>query len=463
MNSRFSMFHRLIHRLRLREQRGSMLIEVLVGSMLVVSCSAAMLDGLNGAQNTGQRNKARSEAASLSQQDQERMRAMPIEDLSNYRETRNITVAGAPYAIESQAEWVRDSSGVVSCTNDSSQAQYLKITSSTTSNVQQTPLTETSIVAPARGTFSDTDGTAAVQVVDRDQNPIAGVRVDLSGPQSLSDTTNDQGCVVFGFVPQGPWNIQVASLGLIGTDGTQPFNTGIGVVGGTTALKQIQLDEPSSIKAIIATNTGSPLTTPGVKSISVNNAQLPSPGWKTATAATPQASFTVNSLFPFKDGYGVYAGTCADNNPTKWDSDYFTTLGTAAFVVPTPGASSTVSVLAPTITVNVKNLASGKKASVFYMSADSSCTESYPVATTPTSASSSTAYSASTVMPWGRFYVCVDDSGANNSTSHTVQVSTTPYVQNTSPTGVSAGTPTTPLVLSSSTGNSCLKQGYVAG
>ncbi len=462
MNSRFSMFHRLIQRLRLREQRGSMLVEVLVGSVLLVSASAAMLEGLHGAQDTGQRNKSRSVSSSLSQQDQERMRAMPIEDLSNYRETRNITVAGAPYQVESQAEWVRDSSGVVSCTNDTSQAQYLKITSSTTSNVQETPIVETSIVAPARGTFSATDGTAAVQVVDRDQNPIPGVRVDLDGPQSLSDTTNDEGCVVFGFVPQGPWQISVASLGLIGTDGTQPFNTGIGVVGGTTALKQIQLDEPSSIKAIIATNVGSPLTTPGVKSISVNNAQLPSPGWKTASAATPQASFNVNSLFPFKDGYGVYAGTCADNNPTKWDSDYFTTLGTAAFVVPTPGASSTVTVVAPTITAYVKNLPSGKKASVFYQSADSTCTESYPVATTPTSASSSTTYNASTVMPWGRFKVCIDDSGANNTSSHTY-LNATPYAQNTSTTGVSVGTAAAPVSLSSSTGNSCLKQGYVAG
>jgi Tfp pilus assembly protein PilV len=462
MNHRFPMFHRLIQRLRLREQRGSMLIEVLVGSVLLVSCSAAMLDGLNGAQDTGQRNKARSEAASLSQQDQERMRAMPIEDLSNYRETRNITVAGAPYQVESRADWVRDSSGVVSCTNDSSQAQYLKITSSTTSNVQETPLTETSIVAPARGTFSDTDGTAAVQVVDRDQNPIAGVRVDLNGPQSLSDTTNDQGCVVFGFVPQGPWTVQVASLGLIGTDGTQPFNTGIGVVGGTTALKQVQLDEPSSIKANVITNTGSPLTTPGVKSISVNNAQLPSPGWKTATASSAQSSFTVDSLFPFNDGYGVYAGTCADNNPTKWDSDYFTTLGTAAFVVPTPGAQSTVSVLAPTISVFVKNIPSSKKAFVFYKSADSTCTESYPVASTPTSASTTVQQTAATVMPWGRFKVCIDDSGANNTSSHTY-LNATPYAQNTSGTGTSVGTAAAPVSLSGSTGNSCLKQGYVAG
>jgi Tfp pilus assembly protein PilV len=472
MNRRFSMFRRLIQRLRLREQRGSMLIEVLVGSVLVVSCSAAMLDGLNGAQDTGQRNKARSEAASLSQQDQERMRAMPIEDLSNYRETRNVTVAGAPYTIESRADWVRDSSGVVSCTNDSSQAQYLKITSSTSSNVQQTPLTETSIVAPARGTFSDTDGTAAIQVVDRDLNPIAGVRVDLDGPLSLSDTTNDQGCVVFGFVPSGPWSVQVASLGLIGTDGTQPFNKDIGVVAGSTTSEQIQLDEPSSITANIITTTGSLLTTPAVKSVSANNAQLPSPGWKSVTSSTPKTSLIVDSLFPFKSGYGVYAGTCADNNPTKWDSDYFTTLGTSAFVVPTPGGGSTVSVLAPTVLMKINGIATNKKAFVFFKSADSTCAEAYPVPVAPSAASTpgivapntgsagtATLYTLPVAMPWGRFKVCVDDTGTNNSSSHTKEINTSPYVANTSGAGATA----TVTLPTSGTGNSCLRQGYVAG
>jgi Tfp pilus assembly protein PilV len=465
MNHRSSLVRRIADRLRLREQRGSMLIEVMVGAVLVVACSAAMLDGLGGAQDTGQRNKARSVAASLAQQDQERMRAMPVEDLSNYRETRDVPVGKAHYTVKAEAEWVRDSSGVVSCTNDTSQAQYLKITSTVTSNVRQNPpVTETSLVAPPRGTFSATDGTAAVQVVDRDQNPIQGVRVDLDGPNNYSDTTNEEGCVVFGFIPAGPWTIEVDSLGLVGTDGTHPFDTGIGVVGGTTALKQVELEEPSSITANFTTNTGSPITTPGVKSISVNNSLLPSPGWKNATASTPQTALTVDSLYPFLTGYGVYAGTCADNNPTKWDSDYFTTLGTAAFVVPTPGSGSTVSVRAPTITGRVNGVATGKKAFVFFKSADSTCTESYPVPTSGTSTGTSQVQAVSQVMPWGRFKMCIDDSGLNNSSSHTVEVSTTPYVQNTTPNGITYPSATTQLSLpTSSTSNSCLRRGYVAG
>ena len=458
------MLRRLIDRLRLHEQRGSMLIEVMVGAVLVVACSAAMLDGLNGAQDTGQRNKARTVAASLSQQDQERMRAMPVEDLSNYRDTRTVSVANAPYTVVSRAEWVRDASGVVSCTNDSSQAQYLKITSTTTSNVQKNPVIETSIVAPARGTFSDTDGTAAIQVVDRDENPIAGVRVDLDGPQSLSDTTNDQGCVVFGYVPQGPWHATIDSLGLIGIDGKHPFVADVGVVGGSTTSVQYQLDQPSSITANVITNTGSPIATPGVKSVSANNSEMPSPGWVSKIATSPQSSFTIDSLFPFKTGYGVYAGTCADNNPSKWDSDYFSTVGTAAFVVPTPGSNSTVAVLAPTISFSVKNVPSGKKAFVYLKSADSTCTDTYPVATTATSTGTTQVLTAATVMPWGRYKVCIDDTGGGttNTSSHTY-TNASPWAQNTSPTGTSVGTTVTPVSLSSSTGSSCQRLTWSVG
>jgi type II secretory pathway pseudopilin PulG len=105
---------RLAARLDVRSQVGSMLIEVMVGAILVVLTSAAVLDGLNGAQDTGQRNKARSVSASLAQEDQERMRAMPIDDLSNYHDSRTVSVSTAPYTVDSRADWVRDSTGVVS-------------------------------------------------------------------------------------------------------------------------------------------------------------------------------------------------------------------------------------------------------------------------------------------------------------------------------------------------------------
>ncbi len=55
-----------------------MLIEVMIGALILAITTTAVLNGLDGAQKTGGRNKARSVAAALAEQDQERMRSMPV-------------------------------------------------------------------------------------------------------------------------------------------------------------------------------------------------------------------------------------------------------------------------------------------------------------------------------------------------------------------------------------------------
>jgi type II secretory pathway pseudopilin PulG len=444
------MLRRLAARVDVRSQAGSMLIEVMVGAILVVLTSAAVLDGLGGAQDTGQRNKARSVSASLAQEDQERMRAMPIDNLSNYHESRTVSVSTAPYTVDSRADWVRDSTGTVSCTNDSTQAQYLEITSTVTSNVQQNPpVTETSLVAPPRGTFDSSTGTAAVQVVDRDGNPISGVRVDMNGPDSLSDTTNDAGCVVFGYIQAGPWTVQVSSLGLVGSDGTSPYSSGIGIVAGSTVLKQIQLDQPSSIVGSFTTQgLGNAAPVPATaKSMTVNNAKLPSPGWKSFfPSPSPAATVTASRLFPFKDGYGVYAGSCDSANPAQWDSDYFSTTdtGKAAFVVPTPGSTSAVTVRMPAINVEVQNSSgvpvAGKR--IFVKNGDTDCTETYP-----SQLSDASGRLPNPGFPFGQYMVCADDNAG-----HKAQV-ISPLVNNTDPNGSAKVTLTLPTT---NTGNCSL-------
>ena len=70
----------------LRPERGSMLIEVMVGALILAITTTAVLSGIDGAQKTGGRNKARSVAAALAEQDQERMRALPVADLLPLRD-----------------------------------------------------------------------------------------------------------------------------------------------------------------------------------------------------------------------------------------------------------------------------------------------------------------------------------------------------------------------------------------
>lgn len=78
-------------------QQGSLLVEVMVGALVLGITTLAVLSGLDGAQDTGARNKARSEYSVLAQQDIERLRSKPITSLSNYNETPLVKVGTVDY------------------------------------------------------------------------------------------------------------------------------------------------------------------------------------------------------------------------------------------------------------------------------------------------------------------------------------------------------------------------------
>jgi hypothetical protein len=237
------------------------------------------------------------------------------------------------------------------------------------------------------------------------------VRVDMTGPDNLSDVTNDLGCVVFGYIQAGPWTVNVSSVGLVGSDGTSPYSSGIGIVAGATVLKQIQLDEPSAIIANFQTQGITDAVPVIAKSplVSVNNAKLPSPGWKTFPASPAAPTITATGLFPFKDGYGVYAGGCDSANPTQWDNDYFSTTptGQAAFVVPTPGQPSTVTVRMPALNLEVRNAAGSAivpNPHIVLKNADTDCT-----AFNGPQLSNAVGALANPGLPFGEYIVCADD------------------------------------------------------
>jgi type II secretory pathway pseudopilin PulG len=460
MNQLLAHFRRLRGRLSLSSDNGSMLIEVMVGAVLVISVSAAVLEGLSGAQDTGQRNRARSVSASIAQQDQERLRGKPVTQLSNYRESRTVTLQNIAYTVESRSDWVRDASGVVSCTNDSTNAQYLKISSSVNSKVNsESPVTQTSLVSPPRGAFSADQGTAAVQVVDRDRKPLAGVRVDLVGPQSFSDVTNELGCVVFGYIQKGAWKANISSLGLVGTDGKSPFVADLDVAGGSTVFKQVLLDQPASITTSFNTLKSGASIPEAMNwpTMSIANSQMPSPGSLafTPTPVGPKTSITAAKVFPFLDGYGVYAGDCDANNPSRYIPAYFSTSpGTAAFANPAPAGSANVVARLPAINVTVKNSAGTAQSSarVFLKASnpdDLACTTPAWVGGSVPTASpwmQKTGDGVNPVvkpvakgklpapgLPFGRYAVCADNNLSTTSARRTLP--TVADIVNTNPAG----------------------------
>src|SRR3954447_6966532 len=98
----------LVRRLR-REQSGFALIEVMVSALIVAIVSVGVLAGIDASSATSGSNKARGVAASLGQDDQERLRSMQPDDLAAIRlQQRTLSVAGVNYTVESDARPVSD-------------------------------------------------------------------------------------------------------------------------------------------------------------------------------------------------------------------------------------------------------------------------------------------------------------------------------------------------------------------
>jgi type II secretory pathway pseudopilin PulG len=399
----------------LSSQQGSLLIEVMVGALVLGITTLAVLSGLDGAQETGAKNKARSEYSALAQQDIERLRSKPITTLSNYNETRTVRVGSVDYTVTSETEWVNDASGVVSCTDDNAQAEYMKVTSTVTSpsDTQVTPTKETTLLTPAPGAFSTTSGTAAVRLTDRDGNPLPGVSVALTGPGSYSDTTNSAGCAIFGYIPAGGYSTQVS--GGVTWASQLPATAPVTVNAGRTSLTAIEVEEPASLRAQFKTPAD---TSTEWSRITVAHAKLPAGflNFPSDTATTPVSSIDAVNLFPHNDGYGVYAGSCERNNPAMWDSDYFQP-GVPGYVELDPGDNLvSVDVLMPTLRMAVtKTTSESRRVRVTVTQIDGpECTEELVDTTVAPSLSGLVEIPIS--LPFGRYRLCVDD-GVNSKTS----------------------------------------------
>jgi type II secretory pathway pseudopilin PulG len=390
----------------LSSERGSFLVEVMVGAVVLAIVTFAVLDGMSGAADTGERNRQRSVASTLAQQDIERLRSFEITDLSNYRETRTVNMGGVNYTVVSRTDWVRDASGLISCTNDDTQAEYLKITATAWSPAsEERPVREVSLLTPAPGAFSATSGTAAIKLTDRDGNPHSGVGVSLDGSSDYSDSTNDVGCAIFGMIPAGNYEVNVN--GLVGWGGEDGTTNTVTVQPAKTSLRHLELEPPGTLRARFERPDG---TAGAWNSVTVANAKLPG-GTKTFTQGSSVATIDSNGLFPFLDGYGVYAGSCRANNPAFWDATYFSTSG-KGFVQLEPGDFlEPVNVQMGTLTVRVRRETTGNPA------VDSRVTLRQQDTGTGCTAGSLTAFTNNTgtdgdhtfVVPFGTYRVCANN------------------------------------------------------
>jgi Tfp pilus assembly protein PilV len=401
----------------LRDESGFGLIEVLVSALLMVLVASGVYLGLDGASATSGINKRRSTASQLAQQDQDRMRSMTVSALSNYRRTRTLPVNAIDYTIDSRASWVSDSTGSASCTSGATGANYLAISSSVTwPSMTVPPVTVESVIAPPVGSFGSDEGSLAIQVRDRNGAGLPGVSVALSGPRSYTDVTNAQGCVLWGYLPVGNYDVSVAKTGYVDPQGVLQPRKPTTVIGAATNTLAFDYDLGGRIQADYQTWNGSAVVPANGTEYTATSSYLTVPLAPFGDGA-PHASFTSSLVFPFTSPYGVYAGNCAGADPLA-------SRAPAQLAQVNPGTTAVVAVREPSINLRVVNGATPVAgASVELTGTGSGC------GALPARATAANGYLADPAYPYGTYSVCVEALGHVQSTT----------VANTSPTGIPSG------------------------
>jgi Tfp pilus assembly protein PilV len=425
----------MAHRLRLLSsdrprdgEAGFALIEVIVSAAVLAMVALAVLAGVDAAGRSTGREKARSVAVGLAEQDQERLHAMPAEDVEGAASPPSATLNGATYTITSSVDWVDDATGgTPSCTNDKVQASYLRITSKVTSPALSQPVVVSSLVEPPISKSGAGQGSLAVQVLDRLGQPVESVAVTTSnGPDPAeTETTNAAGCAIFGKVGAGNYDLSLSKTGYVDDHGRGP---GQGASGTATVDNQVanivtlRYDRAapwtfSFVTSDLTTAAANDTIASKADAIAASNSQVND--LLTWTIGSEGSSIAAN-LFPFTAAYNVYGGRCDTADPLTAVADtYYTdnpTLGGQVAAQPaTPGSAN---ILLPPLRVRAVSATSPtggtgmSGATIKITTADCGGDSwSWPVLSSGTStrgyasrSTSTTSYDAG--LPYGTYSVC---------------------------------------------------------
>jgi prepilin-type N-terminal cleavage/methylation domain-containing protein len=212
------------------------------------------------------------------------------------------------------------------------------------------PVQSNTVLTPPKGTLNTTMAFVAVKILGAGGTGLNGVPVTLSGPGGSPVVTSAaDGCAVFSLTTMGTYSATIGTAGYVTFDGQAgATKTGITVTAGTLQQVNFSYDQAATLTAAFTTDGVHRLPSPLPGLTYFNQGLVPLGNRAAATAAT---STTLGPLWPFSDGYSVWAGTCRQSDPTT------TGHSRPAPVVVLPGASGSVSLTLAPLSVLVTTMA----------------------------------------------------------------------------------------------------------
>jgi prepilin-type N-terminal cleavage/methylation domain-containing protein len=326
---------------------GLTIIELMVALMIfaiIMVCAGA---GTHAAFEMVRNNRHRTTGAYLVASAIEQARASSFNDIVPGRIITTTKPRDVEYTVTRDVSWASPSASSP-CdppqTSDTATA-YLRVSVQVTwpdMRGVRPPMSETLITPPVRD-FGTTVGNVWVKVLDAAGQPVAGQNVQLKiGSETTTQATTDFGCAFFARLTPGTYTASMNTLGWADPSGAQLSTRTLAVVAGQTQMVRFDYDRAANLALSLDAPLGGRL--PSQMPIALVNSAIT--GGERAAAVTG-ATGTI-PVYPYQDGYQVWAGTCDDADPAVHGAQR------APALTPGPGLTAAGAVSLGTAQVTVR-------------------------------------------------------------------------------------------------------------
>jgi hypothetical protein len=295
-------------------------------------------------------------AANLAAQEMEIVRATSFTQLPVGQSISTQVVDGVLFTVTRDSEWISQDADSGACDGVSGQAlAFLRVDVTVTWPIMSgvVPVTSKTVITPPVGAYDPNSGHIAVSVFDRDALPQASVPVTIAGPVTQSQSTTADGCAFFAYLPVGIYDVTLSSAGYVDGQGNSSPTQTTTVSVGTTVRVEFDYDLASTLSLTLQAPGGG--VPPDGLPVTIRNTKL-LPDETKVIPGVPGVGRIVPDLFPYSDGYQVWAGSCADADPEGQRSDgspFYPGASRDPALSVTPGnvTNGTVTVQKTTVTV----------------------------------------------------------------------------------------------------------------
>jgi Tfp pilus assembly protein PilV len=264
------------------------------------------------------------------------------------------TVNGLKFTVTQDVQFVGQRSTQSSCDSPGSHdGQIMQVTAKVTwpAMAGTKPVQSTTTLSPPVGAYSASTGSVAIKVFNASGAVSQNINVKVQGPLTQTQQTTSEGCAFFPFLTPGTYAVSIIEGTGVGDQEnvTPTQNTSVSV--GQTASLMFNYDTAATINVTGWSNSVAPPAT-GLRLSVANLGLQPYSQFSFATGIT-----SLVPLYPYANGYHVFAGNCTDNNPIGKDTNrnlFYPTL-TATPIGVTSGAPTDTTVPLYTLPVIVKN------------------------------------------------------------------------------------------------------------